>query len=379
MTTRERESLSAAPADASLTIDGGVCLMMFAYDVGLAIDLDRAEREIVATKQRETIRPKRKTPPYFQYEPAPIRVTQTCEPLVVAGHASAPTVDAVLYDFGAISVTYRFPLESSLERLLALSEELYDNRALLDHSRSIVQVLMDAVRPAITRPSLANLVEDYAIYQIEAVTPAGPVEELLRRHAEVLAQVLRSERVALSPQEIEEALRCRHSFGPEDAVILDWNAALVFDREADDTRMVLEYANVELLEMRYLDDQLDGALDRAYQTLSHQKWWPLLLLDRSHADLRRIAELQMDNALLFEGVNNALKLLGDQYLARVYRLAAQRLHLSDWDGSILRKLGTLESIYEKVSGLVAHRRAEFLEWIIIALIAIEIVLTLVRW
>jgi uncharacterized Rmd1/YagE family protein len=72
-------------------------------------------------------------------------------------------------------------------------------------------------------------------------------------------------------------------------------------------------------------------------------------------------------------VNNALKLLGDQYLARVYRLASQRFHLSEWDASILRKLQTLESIYEKVSDQAASYRMEILEWIIILLIAFEIV------
>jgi hypothetical protein len=39
----------------------------------------------------------------------------------------------------------------------------------------------------------------------------------------------------------------------------------------------------------------------------------------------------------------------DQYLARVYRLASQRCHLADWDASIMRKLYTMESIYEKIA------------------------------
>ena len=54
-----------------------------------------------------------------------------------------------------------------------------------------------------------------------------------------------------------------------------------------------------------------------------------------------IAQLQVDSALLFERVTNTLKLLGDQYLARVSRLAAQCFHLEAWDASILRKLQTL--------------------------------------
>ncbi|HSK31080.1 MAG TPA: hypothetical protein VLA17_14055, partial [Candidatus Limnocylindria bacterium] len=67
-------------------------------------------------------------------------------------------------------------------------------------------------------------------------------------------------------------------------------------------------------------------------------------------------------------------LLGDQYLARVYRLVNRRFHIEDWDTSILRKLQTLESIYEKISDQAASRRIEILEWIIIILIALSIAL-----
>jgi uncharacterized Rmd1/YagE family protein len=78
-----------------------------------------------------------------------------------------------------------------------------------------------------------------------------------------------------------------------------------------------------------------------------------------------------------KGVNNALKLLGDQYLARVYRLVSQRFHLAEWDASILRKLQTLESIYEKLADQATSHRMEVLEWIIIILIAVSILLPFV--
>jgi uncharacterized Rmd1/YagE family protein len=70
-------------------------------------------------------------------------------------------------------------------------------------------------------------------------------------------------------------------------------------------------------------------------------------------------------------------MLGDQFLARVYRLAARRLHLEDWDRSILRKLETIDSIYTKLSDEHETRRMEFLEWIIIILTVVSIVLPIV--
>jgi len=58
----------------------------------------------------------------------------------------------------------------------------------------------------------------------------------------------------------------------------------------------------------------------------------------------------------------------------VYRLVSGRFHLAEWDASILRKLQTLESIYQKMSDFVGTRRMEILEWIIILLITVSIVL-----
>jgi hypothetical protein len=158
--------------------------------------------------------------------------------------------------------------------------------------------------------------------------------------------------------------------------IVDWNGALIFDRDGEDVRAELEFANVELLEMRYLDRLLDDALDGSYEALSRRAWSPRRLWGSYRGDLRRIARLRAESAMLFEGVTNALKLLGDQYLARVYRLACQRFHLGEWDAAILRKLQSLESIYEIMTDEAASRRLEVLEWIIIVLIAASIVLSL---
>jgi hypothetical protein len=225
---------------------------------------------------------------------------------------------------------------------------------------------------AAAKPGIVDFVEDYVVFQVEAfATTLGP-KELCSRYAQEIAQILRVERQPLSEEEVEDALLSRISYGSHDMVIADWNASLVLDREGDDNLAVLEFANVELLEMRYLDQKMDRALDQAYEALSKQGWHLHRMVGSYGADLRRVAELQVDSAVLFEGVNNTLKLLGDQYLARLYRMVSKRFHLQEWDASIIRKLQTLESIYEKISDQASNRRMEVLEWVIIILIAVSI-------
>jgi hypothetical protein len=233
--------------------------------------------------------------------------------------------------------------------------------------------IFDAIRPAVTSPSIAPLTEDYVVYEIGGLEPATPPTALLREATGTLARILRGETAELSDDEVQDALSARIAYGTSDLTLVDWNAALVFDEDAEDACAVLEYANTQLLEMRLLDGRLDRSLDRCYEDVSRRR----LRLLYMPIDVRRIGQMQVDGALLYERVRNALKLLGDQYLARLYRLAAGRFHLAEWHASIQRKLEALESIYGKLFDRGSTRRMEFLEWLIVLLILLEVVFSLV--
>jgi hypothetical protein len=358
------------------SIARGTCHSIFVYDIGFSIDLKEAERRITSAK-RETLKHKRRAPQYFEYRPAPIGINQQGPPVRIDEQfATDPQVDLVVYDFGAVSVIYRIPLTGDSSRLLMLSEHLYENPQLLADSRRRVEEMLKVIGGAVSKANISAFVEDYVIFQIGEFADSTGIEELTTHYAQHIAQILRAEARELSADEVADALSHRISFGKDDIVLVDWNASLVVDKEAEDILTILEFANVELLEMRFLDQRLDEALGLAYDRLSHRKrrWFPS---SANATALRDVSQWQVDSAVLFEGVNNVLKLLGDQYLARVYHLTAERFHLTEWDASILRKLETLESIYQKISDQVVSRRMEILEWIIIALFVIEIILPFV--
>lgn len=372
----ERQDANPAAASAA-EIAAGDCYALFAYDVGFNIDLDEALRRMKGDAERETVQQPRGGPGVLQFTPPPLRIPQAAPTLALGQFQTKGEVEALMYDFGAVSIAYRIPLSGGFDGLLDLSERLYGNPALREDSRRRVEALVHSAGPAIEKAHVPEFFEDYVIYQIERL--GGPLtpSAITTSRGSLLAQILRSERRALSEQEIADALACRISYSPDDLTLIDWNAAIVFDREADDVRTVLEFANVELLELRLLDQKLDRALTEAYEAISRRAWHRRIRTRVEPGGLRRVSQLEVDNAILFEGVNNTLKLIGDQYLARVYRLASQRFHLSDWDASILRKLATLEGIYQKMSDERSHRRMEILEWIVIILIAGEIILSLV--
>ena len=368
----------------ALLIERGLGYAIFAYDAARSINLAETERRLQQATHREPLQHRRRAPRHFEVQPAPLRVSLEAESLVIGEFQTRNTIDLMLYEFGAVSVIYAIAIDGPFSNLLSLGEGLYDNQSLLSDSRGRVERLLEVVGDAAGSTGIRHMVEDYVIFHVQAfahtqaLAGSREAESLWAEHRDLIAQILRAEPRPLSAQEVEDAVSARISYGVSDLTIVDWNAALVVDAEGDDVRAVLEFANVELLELRYLDQKLDRALDESYETLLKRPASRLRRLGYYGSELRRVAEMQVDNATLFEGVNNSLKLIGDQYLARAYRLASRRFHLDEWDAGILRKLETLESIYEKISDQASNRRMEVLEWVIIVLIAFSIVLELLH-
>lgn len=349
---------------------------MFVFEVAQAIDLEQVERLLGGTSERQTFRHRGRATSFFQYRPAPLRISQEGPSLGIPPWRTDAQVDLVLYDFGAATVTYQVPVEGGLETLLEASIALRRADLLRRDAQARVEALLASVGTAVQRPRVADFTEDYTLIGLRQLPAGGTATAFCEAHADLIARILRPDAGGLSAEEVANATEVRISFGPGDLTIIDWDAAFVLDPDPEDVRAVLEFANVQLLEMRWLDLQLDRALERSYHLLGRPQGLRLLLPSSASADLHQVAELQLESAVMLERVANALKVFGEEYLTRIYRLAATRFQLGELDGSITRKLTTIESIYQKLSDRAAGVRMEALEWVVIVLIAIEIILSL---
>ena len=360
-----------------VTIRSGVCHLLFAYDIGMAIDLVKCRKAISSLGGSETLSIRnRRAPEYFGFDPPPLTMVQVSSPSPVGSYVVSTQVLLTFYDFGALSIGYAIDFSGDLESMRELSIAVQRNDSFRSDSRRRAEDMMRRLGDAIDSPFVAAPVEDYLIFEVKDFEASCPIGELPERAGAGLAQILRAEHQALSGQETADSLACRISYSMNDLALIDWNAAIIFDRDAEDVRAVLEFANVELLELRFLDFQLDASLDRSFELALRPRRITKWLPGRSARKSEQISRMQLEGAILFERVSNAPKLLGDQFLARVYRLAAQRFHVGEWNDGILRKLETLEDFYQQLHGKAAGRRLELLEWIIIVLIFVEIVLPL---
>jgi hypothetical protein len=352
----------------------GTCHVYLAIDLGFAIDLAHAERILAADQIQQNFKKPRRAPEAQQLQRHSTRVAQSGFPVEVGKFRSHGPVEVVLWEFGAATFAYEIALDCQYEDLVGLSDQLWDNPDFLQDARKRGAALLNAIEPAVDKPLLGTRMEDYVAFELQ-LPDREPVSQLWAAHAATSASILRAEPGKLSEQEIADALAMKCAYVEDEVVLIDWFAALLVGDDMEDELLVLELTIAELLELRNLDEQLDRGVDEAYMVLTRKRSWLASFSTRA-ADLGQVSQLQADAAVLFEGVDNALKLLGDQYLARLYRVASDRFHLPQWDAAIERKLRVLDGIYEKLASRAASRRFELLEIVIIVLISISTVMPL---
>jgi hypothetical protein len=351
----------------------GQVVALFAFDIGYEVSLDKLSA-MIATTPVQPLSRKKQTPPYLQYTRPP----QILSLGLATGHfAVAGNIQATIFDFGAVSISYRWPIgqgnELSLDGLPRMSHDLH-HLDLEAHAKEQVEALMKKIEPAIFRPRLADLVEDYYLFIIEKLDQPLAAADFLAQHRAILAQALRFETAGLSKSQQDEALSQAISYYENDLVLLDWNAAVIYDRDYEDTANVLEFINVELLEARYIDRQLDKKINDYDDLVRKPIEWPIPLRTPYKQAIRDLAELRLESSLLNERVENALKLVGDLYLARLHSAAARRFYLQEWDRIISRKLEIISDFYQFLNDRLHTAQSQALEVIIVVLILVELVL-----
>jgi hypothetical protein len=262
--------------------------------------------------------------------------------------------------------------------VVALGQDLIESEPLQQQAEDACHRIVDRVRTCLTGARTLYLDEDYLVFAITAADPPATADQLLERHGGEIAQLLRGERQPLSTQEREEVLRHRLSYLADDLVIAAWSAAFVYDTEAaaGGAMEILEFANSQLLEYRYHDEQLEGVLVRIYAELQHPKPTDRILGRRYLRATRELHSLLIDINELTDRTENALKLVGDVYAARLFTLVAARLGLDQWKRNVQDKLKTLDDIYRFAVEQTRLSQGNLLELVIVLILVFELGLTL---
>jgi hypothetical protein len=368
--------------EASADVLTGRLHVYVAFDWGDEIDLDLARQQGAGVVLDMIRRPR--TPASITYRPPPLRFPLGPVVIAMPGLTGTPvrSAEATVFDFAGVSLALQLPFSLPRSELPVLASRLAEQdtaRSIMQTARVVLEPLFLRLMPAIKKPAWADdLWEEYFVFQFQPGEAVAP-DSLLDSHAGWLAGLLRLEDEPLSRQEIDEALRLVLRYGTQDVFIPDWGAAVLVDREgeSDETLQAIEFANLQLLEYRHIDRRLEGIVSQADDLLRKASSSRIPLLRSYAGPLRMLGELKVESNALFERTGNALKLVGDQYLARVYRLLASRFHLPEWEQDVRHKLEVLEGVYEVISNQATHFRTEFLEIVVVVLILIEVILSVV--
>lgn len=353
------------------TVVSGRLHCVVAFDWGEEVQLEQAAELVPAELQ--SLPRRRRTPTTIAYRPSPLRIrlASTSLQLPERGSRSAE-VEAMVFDFGAATVAFRVPFSLSMRELTILAAELSRPDWLIKQAILAAEPLFHRLAPAIKDAEWSSLSEEYFTFEITPGPHLPSASELLRKAPQWLASLLRLDEEPLSNEEMAEALRQRLSYRPDDIVLVEWAAAVILDRDCDETLHTIEFANLQLLEYRFIDQHLDDTLSEAQRHIHPAviSWLPFW---KTHSrPLRMLSEMRLDSVITFERASSTLQLVGDQYLSRVYRMLSSRFCLREWSENVRAALDVAEGVHEILSSQSAMLRLELLELVVVLLIALEI-------
>jgi len=361
-----------------IRVDSGHLLFFYAYEAGFEIALDAARTLCEASESPGIagLRP----PPHLQYRPKPLVVPAGAVSAAIPGNVLSLDAAVKIFDFGVLSVTLTLPVRDlSWEAYTDAAHALSAEGELEKSARETAVRVFERIRPAVLRPMFADLVEEYSLWHVGSFSPGMTGTEALALLSRDVARLLTLEQGDLSGAAVAEILRSPIRYFDNDLFLAEWAAAFVYDPKFQDTAEVLEFLNVQLLELRFFDRLLHEAIDGMSEELLPRRRLFHVLHDPYEKPLRKLSGIRTDVSLVRERIYNALKLVGDAYLARVYEEARRKVGAEKHEGTVRDQLATLTDIYTVLNNQAQAARAETLEMIIILLIAIEIVMGLLRW
>jgi hypothetical protein len=185
--------------------------------------------------------------------------------------------------------------------------------------------------------------------------------------------------VPLSRVVRSDVLGDANSYLADDLAVWDWYSAFLLEPSGGgDIPDLLEFATAHLLELRYYDALLDRELHAIYDELDATRGLSDVFTRRYVKVQRRTATLLLELSEMSERLENAVKIVGDFYLARLYQSSVRRFRLPAWQESVLRKERLLSGVNELMKSTADRRRGELLELTVILLITWEILYALFR-
>jgi hypothetical protein len=163
--TTRSPAIERPSSAARLRVSGGAVVYRL-FDVGYEIHLDRA-LELLALNAPQRVRPLRGEAQAMQIANPPISVILGAERIVIDGTAYDAEMSARVFDFGVVSLRLRVDAPPSIpwDDFSRFGTSVDVGTDLSPLFQQHLQALFARMTPAIERPSIAPVSEDYVVFR----------------------------------------------------------------------------------------------------------------------------------------------------------------------------------------------------------------------
>lgn len=354
-------------------MDGRI-LIYRVFDVGNDVNLEAAQKlfENSTTAQRFRLNRSSKA---MIINNAPLSLNIEISNYGALGHLLSLEITAKIWHFGALSLTLAFeiPRHISWNQLIELGNHLENDEVLHTLSRQKAEQILQTIDATRIQATSWETYEDYICYFFKKLDGCETNAMQVFDRYDIFRLILSENNEHLSDQTKKTITESTFQYSNDDLAVIDWNSALIIEPSGSlDIVDVIEFSLCQLLEMRYYDDLLDEKLAHLYNALEKKRGFNIFQ-GRYNELSKEAAKIYLDISDTVESVENSLKVVGDFYLAKIFRAASQRLRFRDWRDSVDQKLGNLAQISRLFVSEGNEKKNQLLEIIIILLITIEVV------
>lgn len=346
----------------------GNIYIFHAFNVGSEIDLEKVKSLPSIISQPLEL------PKYFRKYHVPLAID------LPHPHTSSRNMSVKLYDFGALSLTYKIPFEDTFENVrkqLEKMENQYKEQSVED-----AQSVFRQTRKYITHPNFFNTTSSYLVIQVDHEPKKFSGTELKKQYGGLIASAIRFETETLSELQKNEILEDSIGYFRGDLVVIDDESAFVYDPEYEEMLSFFEFANIQLLELQYFSSVLDQQLNMIYKGKQRKLSWRRFLPFASmyvKDPVEELGRLKVDISVITERLENTIRLAGEPYFSELYDLLEEKLDLKGWRESIDKQLDIILDIRSVLQHKVDSIREDLLTVLIIILIFIELLVALLHY